>query len=456
MEIKVPHNAQRVLNMLEQAGHPSYVVGGCVRDALMGRIPNDWDICTAARPQQVKELCAREGLASFDTGIQHGTVTVHVDHEPFEVTTFRADGAYEDGRHPVSVSFLDAVEGDLARRDFTVNAMAYSPARGLVDVFGGRDDLARKTLRCVGDPAARFAEDGLRILRALRFASTLGFAIDPATAAALHEHRRLLEPVAMERISAEFMKLICGQGAVGILLEYRDVVGTFLPQVEPMFGFEQLSRYHVYDVWEHCVRSCGLIEPDPVLRLAALVHDVGKPSCFFTDDEGIGHFYGHPEAGEPLARQIARHAAAERGDRVLPRQLLRAERVEQLEVGARALGALSVREYKAADRQPGSLQTAADRAAIQRPDRIVRDEHHLFRVRHGADLLAGPLQKAAPDPDLIASRCVDRYRFHRPSTSSLRFLPSSSSCVSASPSFSAMAARYCMRQSISPSSSRSI
>lgn len=307
MEIKVPHNAQRVLNMLEQAGHPSYVVGGCVRDALMGRIPNDWDICTAARPQQVKELCAREGLASFDTGIQHGTVTVHADHEPFEVTTFRADGAYEDGRHPVSVSFLDAVEGDLARRDFTVNAMAYSPARGLVDVFGGRDDLSRKTLRCVGDPAARFAEDGLRILRALRFASTLGLRIDPATAAALHEHRRLLEPVAMERISAEFMKLICGQGAVDILLEYRDVVGTFLPQVEPMFGFEQLSRYHVYDVWEHCVRSCGLIEPDPVLRLAALVHDVGKPSCFFTDDEGIGHFYGHPEAGEPLARQIARH-----------------------------------------------------------------------------------------------------------------------------------------------------
>ena len=156
------------------------------------------------------------------------------------------------------------------------------------------------------------------------------------------------------------------------------------------------------------------------------------------------------------ARQIARHAAAERGDRVLPRQLLRAERVEKLKIGARALGALAVREHKAADCQPGSLQTAADRAAIQRPDRIVRDEHHFFRVRHGADLLAGPLQKAAPDPDLIASRCVDRYRFHRPSTSSLRFLPSSSSCVSASPSFSTMAARYCMRQSISPSSSRSI
>ena len=306
MKIDVPHNALRVLNMLELAGYPSYVVGGCVRDALMGRTPNDWDICTAARPQQVKELCAQEGLATFDTGIQHGTVTVHVDHEPFEVTTFRADGAYEDGRHPVSVSFLDAVEGDLARRDFTVNAMAYSPERGLVDAFGGRSDLTASILRCVGDPAERFAEDGLRILRALRFASTLGFAIHPDTAAALHEHRALLAPVAMERVSAEFMKLICGQGAVGILLEYRDVVGSFLPQVEPMFGFEQLNPYHVYDVWEHCVRSCGLIEPDPLLRLAALVHDVGKPSCFFTDEDGCGHFYGHPEAGEPLAREIAR------------------------------------------------------------------------------------------------------------------------------------------------------
>ncbi|MGN0073549.1 MAG: CCA tRNA nucleotidyltransferase [Coriobacteriales bacterium] len=307
MKINVPNNALRVLNTLEQAGFPSYVVGGCVRDALMGRTPNDWDICTAALPQQVKELCAQAGFATFDTGIQHGTVTVHVDHEPFEVTTFRADGAYEDGRHPVSVSFLSAVEGDLARRDFTVNAMAYSPARGLVDLYGGQEDLRAGVLRCVGDPHERFAEDGLRILRALRFTSVLGFAIDPATADALHADRALLEPVAMERISAEFMKLICGRAAAEVLLDYRDVVGVFLPQVAPMFGFEQLNKYHVYDVWEHCVRACALIEPDPLLRLAALVHDIGKPSCFFTDEDGCGHFYGHPEAGEPIARELARH-----------------------------------------------------------------------------------------------------------------------------------------------------
>lgn len=307
MEIAIPHNALRVLNILEQAGFPSYVVGGCVRDALMGRTPNDWDICTAALPQQVKELCAQAGLATFDTGIQHGTVTVHANHEPFEVTTFRADGAYSDGRHPDEVRFLPSVEGDLLRRDFTVNAMAYSPLRGLVDVAGGQGDLRAGVLRCVGDPHARFAEDGLRILRALRFASTLGLRLEPATAAALHEDRALLAPVAMERVSAEFMKLICGPGAVDVLLEYSDVVGVFLPQVEPMFGFEQLNKYHVYDVWEHCVRSCGLIEPQPVLRLAALIHDIGKPGCFFTDEAGCGHFYGHPEAGEPLAREVCRH-----------------------------------------------------------------------------------------------------------------------------------------------------
>ncbi|MGN0037766.1 MAG: CCA tRNA nucleotidyltransferase [Coriobacteriales bacterium] len=304
MEITVPHNALRVLELLEGAGYASYVVGGCVRDALMGRAPNDWDICTAALPAQVKELCAPAGFATFDTGIQHGTVTVHADHEPFEVTTFRSDGSYSDGRHPDQVSFLPSVEGDLLRRDFTVNAMAYSPRRGLVDVTGGREDLRAGVLRCVGSPHQRFAEDGLRILRALRFASTLGFELEPATAAALHEDRALLGPVAMERVSAEFMKLICGPGAVEVLLEYRDVVGTFLPQVEPMFGFEQRSKYHVYDVWEHCVRSCGIIEPQPVLRLAALIHDIGKPGCFFTDEDGCGHFYGHPEAGEPLAREV--------------------------------------------------------------------------------------------------------------------------------------------------------
>lgn len=304
--IAIPPAARRVLDALAQAGFEGFVVGGCVRDALMGRTPNDWDITTDALPHQVRSACEAAGFAVFDTGVEHGTVTVHVDHEPFEVTTYRADGSYSDGRHPDSVSFLRDVEGDLMRRDFTVNALAYNDQRGLVDICGGLADIERRVLRCVGDPHQRFAEDGLRIIRGMRFASTLGFAIEDATAYATHEDRELLLPVAMERISTEFLKLICGRGAVKVLLAYRDVVAVFLPQLAAEFDFDQRNPYHVYDVWEHSVRSCGVIEPGPVLRLSALLHDVGKPSTFFTDDAGRGHFYGHAQAGAPIADEICR------------------------------------------------------------------------------------------------------------------------------------------------------
>ena len=304
--IEIPPKAHCVLDALASAGFEAFVVGGCVRDALMGRTPNDWDICTNALPEQTRVACENAGYAVFDTGIEHGTVTAHVDHEPFEVTTFRADGTYSDGRHPDAVTFLPSIEGDLLRRDFTVNAMAYNPARGLVDIVGGRQDLARRVLRCVGDPHQRFAEDGLRIIRAVRFSSVLGFSIDEATACAIHEDRALLEPVAMERIRDEFLKLLCGRDVVRVLLQYRDVVAPFLPQLEPEFGFDQRNPYHIYDVWEHSVRTCGVIEPDPTLRLAALIHDVGKPSTFFTDDTGRGHFYGHAQAGAPIANDICR------------------------------------------------------------------------------------------------------------------------------------------------------
>lgn len=304
--IEIPPNAARVLAALEDAGYEAYAVGGCVRDALMGRKANDWDICTSALPQQSKDVFDAAGYATFDTGMKHGTVTVHIDHEPFEVTTYRSDGMYSDGRHPDTVEFLPDIEGDLLRRDFTVNAMAYHPRRGLVDITGGREDLQAGVLRCVGDPHKRFAEDGLRIMRALRFSSVLGFSIDQDTARAIHEDKGLLALVAMERVSAEFMKLLCGEGVVDLLLEYEDVVAEFLPQLKPMFGFDQHNRYHIYDVWEHSVRACGYIVPNPELRLAALIHDVGKPSCFFTDEEGNGHFHGHPEAGEPIARDICK------------------------------------------------------------------------------------------------------------------------------------------------------
>lgn len=304
--IEIPPKARRVLEALEGAGFEAFVVGGCVRDALMGRTPNDWDICTSALPEQTRRACEAAGFAVFDTGIEHGTVTVHVDHEPFEVTTFRADGTYSDGRHPDAVTFLSSVEGDLLRRDFTVNAMAYNPAHGLIDVAGGREDLRRRVLRCVGDPHQRFAEDGLRIIRAVRFSGVLGFSIEEATSVAIHEDRALLVPVAMERIRDEFLKLLCGRDVVRVLLAYRDVVAQFLPQLEPEFGFAQLNPYHIYDVWEHSVRACGVIEADPTLRLAALIHDVGKPSTFFTGEDGRGHFYGHAAAGAPIADDICR------------------------------------------------------------------------------------------------------------------------------------------------------
>lgn len=306
IRIEIPRKVQRVLAALEGAGFEAFVVGGCVRDALMGRVANDWDITTNALPQQTREACEAAGFAVFDTGIEHGTVTVHVDHESFEVTTYRADGNYSDGRHPDSVTFLPSIDGDLARRDFTVNALAYSERTGLVDLYGGLEDLAARRLRSVGDAHKRFAEDGLRIIRGIRFSSVLGFAIEDATARAIHEDRELLLSVAMERISAEFMKLICGEGAVRALLEYRDVIATFLPQLEPEFDFDQRSPYHVYDVWEHSVRSCGCMEPDPVLRLAALVHDIGKPSTFTVDETGRGHFYGHAEAGTAIAEDVCR------------------------------------------------------------------------------------------------------------------------------------------------------
>lgn len=306
MKITVPDKALALIDALEAGGFEAYVVGGCVRDALLGREPADWDICTSALPEQVEAVARDNGFAFFETGIAHGTVTVHIDHEPFEVTTYRSDGAYTDGRHPDGVTFLKCVEGDLLRRDFTVNAMAYRPQRGLVDICGGREDLEAGVLRAVGDAHTRFAEDGLRIIRALRFASVFGFELEDATARAVHEDRMLLQRVAMERISVEFLKLICGKGAADILLDYKDVIAVFLPQVEPMFGFDQRNPYHVYDVWEHCVRSCEAVRPDATLRLAALIHDIGKPECFFTDEDGRGHFYGHPKAGEPIARQVCR------------------------------------------------------------------------------------------------------------------------------------------------------
>ncbi len=298
----LPAGALFLLSRLNACGHQAYVVGGCVRDSLLGRTPKDWDICTSATPEEMRH--AFDGLHVIETGLQHGTLTAVVDHEPYEVTTFRVDGAYTDHRHPDSVTFVRDVRDDLSRRDFTVNAMAYSPETGLVDAYGGREDLRRRLIRCVGEPSARFQEDALRILRALRFASVYGFAIDPDTAQAIRQLYPTLRDVAAERIRVELDKLLCGTAAEDILRAYPEVFTFLLPEMAPCVGFVQRTAYHRFDVWEHCLQAVGHVPPDPVLRLTMLLHDSGKPACFTVDAAGIGHARGHPRASRALAEQV--------------------------------------------------------------------------------------------------------------------------------------------------------
>ncbi len=303
IHISLPPQVKTALDRLQAAGHAAFAVGGCVRDTLLGKTPNDWDITTSARPEETSAVFF--DLRRIENGIKHGTLTVILDGMPLEITTFRNDGEYADNRHPIQVTFSDTVEDDLARRDFTVNAMAYSPDRGIVDLFGGAADLDRRIIACVGDPSTRFGEDGLRILRALRFASVLDFSIDPATRDAIHACSQLLDNIAAERIREEFCKLIPGRGAVRILREYRDVIAQFMPELAPCFDFEQNSKYHCYDVWEHTLHAIEPSEPDLSVRLALLFHDIGKPHCYTEDADG-GHFKGHAQISLRLSEDILR------------------------------------------------------------------------------------------------------------------------------------------------------
>ncbi len=301
-DIILPIPALRALSVLEACGYEGYTVGGCVRDSLLGRAPNDWDITTNATPDEMK-ACFKN-FRVIETGIRHGTLTVIVDGMQLEITTYRNDGEYLDNRHPVQVTFSEHIEDDLSRRDFTVNAMAYHPTKGLVDLFGGREDLKARVMRCVGDAKTRFCEDGLRILRAIRFASVLDFDIEENTAKAVHECRNLLSGIATERVREEFCKLICGRGAVRILREYIDVIAVFLPELSRCVGFEQNTKYHCYDVFEHTLQALALCkDTDLVTRLGILLHDIGKPLCYTEDEQG-GHFKGHAPAGVEITKEV--------------------------------------------------------------------------------------------------------------------------------------------------------
>ena len=298
----LPPDVADLIRILESAGFPAYAVGGCVRDTLMGRTPHDWDLCTAALPEEMLSLFSGEQVA--ETGLKHGTLTVIRNHIPYEITTFRTDGSYTDHRHPDSVSFVREIREDLSRRDFTVNAMAYSPASGLVDLFGGRADLRGRIIRCVGDPDARFGEDALRILRALRFAAVFDFFLDPDTDRAVHARREDLRRVAAERIRTELMKLLCAPAAGRILRAYPDVLAVIIPELAPMIGYDQRNHHHHFDLWEHTVQALENVPPEEDLRLAMLLHDTGKPGACTLDSKGEAHYIGHQALSAEIAARV--------------------------------------------------------------------------------------------------------------------------------------------------------
>ena len=302
MHIDLPSAAIQAIEILESCGHRAYVVGGCVRDACRGEVPHDWDMTTSARPEETAAAFAEYTV--IETGIQHGTVTVLMEGQPLEITTFRTEGAYADHRHPDGVTFVRDLEADLVRRDFTVNAMAYHPREGLIDPFGGREDIKNGILRAVGDPNRRFEEDALRILRGLRFAARLGYTIEEETRAAMSRKAHLLCHVSVERILEELRKLVMGEHILNILLTCSDVLAAVLPEILPMVGFDQNNRHHIYDVWTHTAHAVARAESDPIVRLAMLFHDVGKPASYTVDFHGEGHFYAHAKLSGELTDAI--------------------------------------------------------------------------------------------------------------------------------------------------------
>lgn len=303
MHFEIPKKVEIIINTLEEAGFEAYAVGGCVRDALLGRTPNDWDITTSAKPEQVKVLFHR----TVDTGIAHGTVTVLLEKDGFEVTTYRVDGEYEDGRHPKEVTFTASLEEDLKRRDFTINAMAYNPKKGLVDLFEGQKDLEDKVIRCVGDPLERFTEDALRIMRAVRFSAQLGFSLEENTRKALSVLAPNLKHVSAERIQVELVKLLVSPHPDYLRTAYEaGITKEFLPEFDRCMETPQNTPHHCYSVGEHILHSLLYVQEDKVLRLTMLLHDIGKPVVRTTDKNGRDHFKMHAPEGEKMAKGILR------------------------------------------------------------------------------------------------------------------------------------------------------
>lgn len=311
----LPENISRALDMLESAGHEAWVVGGCVRDSLMGIIPHDYDITTSALPAETEQVFA--GYRLIETGLKHGTVTVLADGSPIEITTYRVDGEYRDSRRPERVTFTRNIRDDVSRRDFTMNGIAYNPKQGYFDEFGGAEDIKAGVIRCIGKPEKRFREDALRILRGLRFSASLGFEIEENTARAMHDTRELLNKISAERVFSELCGLLTGRNShlniFRVLTEFRDIAAVIIPEFRECTGFVQHSRFHCFDVYEHCVMSAQKAaeisagsECRLPLTLAMLLHDIGKPQRFTLGEDGEGHFYGHAAVSADIAEDILR------------------------------------------------------------------------------------------------------------------------------------------------------
>lgn len=303
IRIKIPPRGQAIIDAITDAGFEAYAVGGCVRDSLLGREPEDWDLTTSATPKQVKAIFPR----TIDTGLQHGTVTVMLEGESFEVTTYRVDGKYEDSRHPSEIRFTPSLEEDLRRRDLTINAMAYNDGRGLVDLFGGLADLEEGVIRCVGDPEERFREDALRMLRAIRFSAQLGYVIEQETLEAIRRQAHTLDRISAERIQAELVKLLVSPHPEYLRTAYdTGVTKVFMPEFDRCMETPQRHPHHCYSVGEHILHSLGHVEACRVLRLTMLLHDIGKPAVLSRDEDGTTHFHGHASVSSDMAGSILR------------------------------------------------------------------------------------------------------------------------------------------------------
>ena len=303
----IPDSVLELMDRLEDAGYECYCVGGCVRDAALGITPHDYDCCTAATPEEMQEIFADRQLVL--AGLKHGTVSVVTERGLVEITTFRTEGGYADSRHPDWVRFVRNLREDLARRDFTVNAMAYSPRRGFCDPFGGQEDLKNGLLRAVGQPELRFREDALRILRGLRFAARFGFQIEEQTQKAMHTEIAGLDTLARERVLVELTGFLCKARAED-LTNAAEILCRVIPELAPTVGFDQKNPHHHHDIFTHTVQVLERVPEEPVLRFAALLHDIGKPAVFSLDEKGVGHFYGHAAVSAEIADKVLRNLKA--------------------------------------------------------------------------------------------------------------------------------------------------